>query len=333
MLLFVASALAAELILESQPLDTRAEAQALRRSAEEQGLEARLVRRYQSGSGWEYVVVVEGLEDEDAAQAAAEAWAAASEEGISILGGQEPAVVAEPPAAEPTGPSSDLPQAELVLRHAVRALGGVDGGRAALERAPAIRFAYVREVAAEGDRIEAHHELLRSADGQRLVVTSIDGAVDSATLVHPEGAWLVVSGETLEQDRERATDVLADFGPEQLLGYPLDFASLVAEEPAYGRLRTTAERDGAYLLEYGGPEVGGSMRLEVEALGWHPRSVSYATEAGEVRYHFADWRELDTGLVVPFEVELHRDGALVDRLVVDELSLMEALAEGSLELP
>ncbi|HJN73660.1 MAG TPA: hypothetical protein QGF58_06965 [Myxococcota bacterium] len=341
MLLLIANALAGELYLESPALDTRAAAQVLRRQAEGQDLEARVVRRYSSGVGWEYVVVVEGLPDQQVAEEAAALWAEAGGEGVSIFRreGDEGVLVSTSSAeleldiVDPARPEQDLLAAELVLRHAVRALGGQQGGRAALDRAPAIRFSYVRVVASEDGRIEAHHELLRSPDGERLRIEGVDGAVDSTTLVHPEGAWVVAGGEPVERDPERTREVLADFGPEELLAYPLEFAVLVESDPAYRLLRTASTDGEVYVLEYGGPEVGGAMTVVLEAASWHVRSVSYSTDAGTVRYGFADWREIDTGLVLPFWMELHRDGVLVEGLVVEELSVLDALAEGSLELP
>ena len=340
MLLFMASAFAGDLYLESPTQSTRAEAQELRRLAESEGLEARLVRRYASGTGWEYVVVVEDVADQAAAEEAAARWAEAGGEGISIfleegdegvlLQGGESEVVAPAVQESQTGSMLD---AELVLRHAVRAVGGNQGGAAALSRAPALRFSYTRVVVSGDERIEARHELLRSADGERLSITSVEGAVDSVTLVHPEGAWVVAGDEPVERDLARTREVLAGFGPEELLAYPLEFATLVDGEPSYGLLRTAESSDSAYVLGYGGPEVGGAMELEVDAESWHVRGVRYTTDAGEVDYAFTDWREIDTGLVVPFEVELRRDGVLVDRLIVEELSVLDALSEGSLELP
>jgi len=336
--IWIAAALAGNPSLESSTLDTRAEALDMRALAEAEGLDARIVRRYVSGSGWEYTVIVDDL-DPDAAEVAASAWAEAAGEGITIFrrdGDDTPAVElpAPTPAAEPhAAAGADLLEAQVVLQHAVRALGGREGGRASLDRAPALRFEYVREVRSDDVLISAHHELLRSADGQRLRITGQEHAVDSTTLVHPEGAWVQVDGTATERDRDRAAEVVNDFGPEQLLAYPLDFVALVESEPGYRLLRTTSDAGGVYVLEYGGPEVGGAMRLEIEGQAWHPVAVRHASEAGEVRYVFADWREIDTGLVLPFEVELHRDGVLVDRLTVADIAVLKELEDGALALP
>ena len=63
------------------------------------------------------------------------------------------------------------------------------------------------------------------------------------------------------------------------------------------------------------------MVLLVDAETWHIASVGFTTDAGRVRYGFADWRELDTGLVAPFDVRLERDGEVLETMTIIELSL------------
>ena len=227
--------------------------------------------------------------------------------------------------AQPAVQDPQLPDAQVVLRTSVRALGGSEGGAQRLASAENLSFRYRRSVDGEVE-LRAEHALLRSATDEMLEIHILEGAgVDSRTLVRSDQAWLWTEAGRSEQDAERARELLGDFGPEQLLGWPLEFARLVEVDPGYALLRTKGreDRDGrpVLVLEYTGPEVGGTLRVRIDELSSHPLQVSYTTDSGIVSYDFKDWRELDTGLVLPFGVVLSRDGVAVDRLEVLEFSL------------
>lgn len=347
-LFFLAMLLAAEFYLESPPMTTRSEALGVQQLAVDEGLDARVVRRYAHGAGWEYVVVVEGIEDREAAEASAKAMAAKGGRGITVyrregvegvrVGGAEQATpTVTEGGLDPTAPAvaavedPTMPAAAEVLQRAVRAVGGREGGIVRVSAAPNLRFAYERKVVHEGQELRASHVLVRSPEGVRLDVVGAENVVTSTSVVGPGGAWVEVRGMTTDREQERVLEVLEGFGPEELLAYPLEFARLVETEPAYRLLRTTGSETVAgrvcWRLEYTGPEVGGSMVLLVDAETWHVARVGFTTDAGHVSYGFVDWREVDTGLVAPFDVSLERDGVQVERLVVSELSLPSELSE------
>ncbi len=326
-------------------MSTRSEALAIQQLALDEGMHARVVRRYIHGVGWEYVVVVEELADRESAEKAAEVLAEKGGRGITVYrregtegrrvggvgtpgtgpGGLDPTAVAVTDSAAP-----ELPSAATVLEQAVRALGGREGGLARLAAAENLRFSYERTVRHEDKKLVAKHLLLRTPDGIRLEVEGVQGVVSSISVVGPEGAWVEVEGKVTAREPERVLEVLEAFSPEELLAYPLEFARLVDTEPAYGLLRTMGqERLGdvqCWRLEYTGPEVGGTMTLLVEDVSWRIASVGFTTDGGHVRYLFADYRELDTGLVAPFDVALERDGERVETLAVQELSLPAELS-------
>mgnify|MGYP002632842428 CR=1 FL=1 len=331
--------------LESPPLRTRSEALAIQQLAVEEGLDARVVRRYAHGAGWEYVVVVEDLERE-AAEQAAESLAAQGGRGITVYrregaeGTRVGGVDTEskgPAGLDPTEPAlavelgAELPTASTILERAVRALGGREGGISAVAASDFLRFSYERTLTYEGVELVAHHLLLRSPTGLRLEVHGKEGVRDSISVVGPGGAWVEADGAVVERDAERVAEVLDAFGPEQLLAYPLEFARLVDTEPAYRLLRTQGlepfEGSDCWRLEYTGPEVDGTMTLMVDGSSWQVASVGFTTDSGKVRYLFSDYRELDTGLVTPFHVALERNGALVESLTVEELSLPSELPD------
>ena len=74
--------------LESPPLGTRAEALELQEVSQQQGINARVVRRYEHGSGWEYLVVAEGYGGRTEAEQAAQLLAEGSGQGITVYEGE-----------------------------------------------------------------------------------------------------------------------------------------------------------------------------------------------------------------------------------------------------
>ncbi|MCP4804161.1 MAG: hypothetical protein GY913_20015 [Proteobacteria bacterium] len=332
-LLLLAAAQAAS--LESMPVSTRGEALSMRQAAETAGHDARLVRRYVAGQGWEYTVRIEGFADAATAESAATELAEASGMTLVILGELQPIAV-EPPAVAGPVVEPGHPASGVILEHAVRAVGGRDGGAAVLADASGVRFVYVRTVMQDGVELRAEHQLLREASDLRLTVHGEDPVRASTTVVTDDGSWMRVDGERLAQDEARAREVLGGFEPEQLLALPLGFGHLVDTDPVWAQLETVSVEgeggDRLYVLEAGADSARG-LRVEVAEEDWRIVEVVVRSDSGEAQHAFADWRELDTGLVVPFDVTLSRDGAVVSRLEVQELALVDAHPAGSFALP
>lgn len=334
-MLFVLLGLASAAVVESEPLTTRGAAVDLRDAAAEAGHDARLVREYASGRGWEYVVRIEGFETAEDANTAALALAEISGTSLAVLEGATPVLV-EPPAASVQPVVEKLPGADLVQAQAVRALGGREGGAAALASAQAVRFEYERTLLEPSGTVRAHHVLVRQAGTVRLRIDGEAPVQPSLTQVGGEGAWIWSDAELLERDVDRAQEILSGFEPEALLALPLGFAGLVASDPVWSRLETvgTEVSDGRELVILeAGMEGGRGLRVLVDNQTWLPARVVIRSDAGESKHLFADWRELDTGLVVPFDVRLERDGVPVSQLVVVDLQLSDALPAGTFEPP
>lgn len=316
--------LAQEFYLESPPLQTRAEALELQSEAAALGLDAQISRRYGHGSGWEFLVVVEGFESADVAQDAAIQLAQQAGRGITVYQEGGEAVVTGPstdPVADPQHP--ELPPAEEVLARASRALGGQDGGLDLLERSCCVRFRYQRTVADAGLELSAMHDFARSGDTTVLSLLPVDGAVvPSVTVIQGDQVWLETESGLQERDLVRAQEVLVGFAPEAMLHWPLRFAGFAVADPRYGDLQTierVVNGDTSLLVLENGQ---GDLRLHVDEATWRPSQIRMTSDGGTWTQSFADWRELDVGLVVPFEVVVQRDGAQVESIRVDELSLV-----------
>jgi hypothetical protein len=329
--------------LESPPLGTRAEALELQEVGQLQGISARVVRRYEHGSGWEYLVVVEGYGSRGEAEHAAQLFAEGSGHGITVYegeGGSGRRLTARgegwtgssiDPGAVATAPAKDeLPAADEVLARSVRALGGESGGALRLQESPAFRFRYERELDTPAGVVRAKHDLAWEQGDLRLKIEHQSGPGQYASmLVHGDKAWVHTEDGMLERDPQRCREVLADFGPLVVLDWPLNYAQQVYEDPAFQDLRVAGieEFDGrsVYRLETNRDGTGERFSILVDSERYTVAKVGFRSNAGAVSYRFDDWRELDTGLVVPFFVVLTRDGVQVEKVVVQELELLDAL--------
>jgi hypothetical protein len=343
MLLAVSVSAAEGFYLESPPLGTRAEALELQEVAQTQGINARVVRRYEHGSGWEYLVVAEGYGDRGEAESAAKLLAEGSGQGITVYEGEgsegrrlnarvegwtgssiDPGAVATAP------PEDDLPSAEEVLARSVRALGGESGGAQRLQESPALRFRYSRELETPAGLVTAQHDLAWESGDLRLKIEHESGpGVHASMLVHGEEAWVLTAEGVQVRDAARSREVLSDFGPLAVLDWPLSYAQQVLEDPAFRDLRVAGIEDfqgrPVYRLETSRDGTGERFSILVDVERYTVAKVGFRSDAGAVSYRFEDWRELDTGLVVPFFILLTRDGAQVEKVVVQELELLDAL--------
>ncbi len=311
--------------LEAPPVDARAEAVALQERARSLGLEARVTRRYRHGSGWEFVVVVEGFEDRPGAEQAAQALAEETGQGIAVYrlegaaaskGDGEPA-----PSEEP---SAQLPDATELIQRAARALGGPQGGLARLQRAEGLRFRYVRTIAHADGTLVADHDWVASGPWRRVAITVPEGGkgVASTVVGGPQGSWVTAAGETRDAQPAPTATTLGELSPSARLAWPLVFAATAGELGPFrvARQEVVGART-CWVLIAVAPTQDQPTRLWLDTEHGRPLRVDFATDAGRVEVSMGDWREPDTGLVVPHVLEVRRDGRLVERIEVAELTL------------
>lgn len=341
----VGMAWAGEASVESAAYPTREEAMVVF-EAVEAGLgegaaeRPRLVRRYQQGEGWRYIVIIENMDGPRA-----EAVAGLAEGLTAILPEAAeaprqprrptpaPVVEATPepePAAEPRKvPRGErMPEADDLLEAAVKAHGGTEGAGNRLRAASTLRFSYERIVPVSGGTLVAHNEFLRRGDALRLEIEIREGeGVDSTTtLTEEQKGFVAVDGEVLERDGGRTLEMLERFSPEAVLSIPLGLPEDVETAAAWRGLETVRQEEvsGQQLWIVKGNVQDDGMGLreaafdaEQQRLVW----VVWAAESGEVTFRYTDYRTLGEDLVVPFKTRIERDGALVEEISVALLEL------------
>jgi hypothetical protein len=314
--------IALDYLVESAPHESRAEAESVLASFPATP-PARVVRRFRAGAGWEFFVRVEGFasEAELARYAAPEGAEKLVRDGTETRRLAGAPVVAAPVHAE----DPESLRTPALLRSAIKAHGGKDGGRAVIEAAPSIAFEYTRTIARTGGHTIARHTFLREGPAIRLEVDVTDGpGVDSVTVLTATGqGWAASGGDEMARDGERTAEVLARFSPEALLAVPLGIPDDMETAGPWKDLEATARVDGDRIVaeaREGAPAVG----IVAARFGREDRllhELDWALESGRVSYVFDDYRAVADGLVVPFSFEMRRDGAVVETMRVARLEV------------
>lgn len=347
------TAQAGDILVESAPIADKEDAVRLHAQltdalGESSVYAPRLLRRFHLGEGWRYLVVVEGLEE--AAQAEKIAGLVDGFQVVMPITPKDGPINApriSPTAAadgQATGNNAlrpdNLPNAESILRAAIKAHGGREGGAVKLSAAQAVRFTYERRVPEREGTLLATNEFLRSGDAIRLNVTIRQGkGQDSVTtLTEARKGWVKVGERTLERDGARTLEVLERFAPESILAIPLGLPDDVETAAAWRGLKTKERRmvgEHEVWLLTGTVEPGGVGLREAafDVEGRQLRWVSWAAEHGDVTFFYEDYRELDRDLVVPFSTRIEQEGNVIEEIRVAQLELEPELASGLFEPP
>lgn len=347
---------AGDVDVESASFQTREEAMTLFQAMEETlgqdgDAQPRLVRRYQQNEGWRYVVVVEGLEDQQANDLC-------EVHAVTVVGateGRTPApattVTNEPraisevaeqpsvntvPAAEPTvqqriSPRSQPPtsdSAEAVLRAAARAHGGGRTSRSRFRSAESLQFVYVRAVPVQQTTLVAHNTYTRSGDAVRLDVRIQEGeGTDSTTVLTADGqGYLQVDGEITSRDGGRTLELLERFSPEALLAFPLGLPEDIHTAAAWQGLVVVAQSQTPQGEEQWGLAANdGDRGLGLQGATFANNlltSVQWKTEEAELLFGYADYHPVseDLNIMIPHHVRIERDGVLLEEIRVESIA-------------
>lgn len=244
---------------------------------------------------------------------------------------REVAATEEVPAEAPVDPTDP----EALVARAQAAMGGPEGGPSALTALPGYKLTYRMKVhdTRLGKSYTADHVYERTPDGAtRLEVDLVEGSgEDSVAYAGAEQAWVQVDGVKTEFQPAEVLGRVDDFSPESLFQVPLDLAGRGMEsfpEELRPRLEAGPFRDdeGRERIRIRGIDTAGVEQLTVvlHTGTGRPTMASFRSVAGDIEYHFDDYREVAPGLVLPFVRVFVRNGVVLSELSVKGF---EVLAE------
>jgi len=314
--------------LRGPATENEREAQAFRDLAHALGLETRVQRTYQHGLGWEYSVWVSGFDSEEGARAVADHLAERGGRGVDVLVGGG---MSERPLPEPL---AELPEAGELRSRVARALGGRGGGRARLREAESLKMVFTRILPKAG--VNVRHRLLRAANFRSLEVEQMTNAgPDFLAIRGPSGDWLREQDELVPVGSARMDELFERMSPEGLYASVLDLPGLLLDDVDYQGLRVVGQEivdyRNAIRLESQGRH--GKIVLLVEVGSWLPRSLGFHTDGGRTQRLFVGWRAIESNLILPGVMEVHREGQIIDRIHLDEIQLSPTLSSTDFSLP
>lgn len=309
---------------------------------------ARVVRRYAANQGWRYLVHVDGIPDLAALRRvqgrypSGQTVAIDVETGLQAVdakgGGAPPPSTEAAPAkarwwqfgsraskpdrAPSQGERSErgggAPSPSSLLQAAVAAHGGGAGGKAAMLQADHIRFRYRRTLVRAGSRITAEHLWVRAGADRRLDVRILEGeGADSTTVVRGTAeAWVQAGGQRTARPTAKAMDLIDQFGPMELMSYPLGFAVDIETAGAWRGLELSPGATGQVVELRPAVPTRGLTAVGLHKEGGHVAFVEMTQPNGVVRFEYSDYRDLGKGVVLPFLTRLSRDGVLLEELTV-----------------
>ena len=330
--LMSSTALAADYYLESPELDSKADAERAADAAEDAGLSPRVVRRLGQGSGWRYVVRVEGLTDGDAALDVAGNLADAMGESVGVYAVERGAAsLVEEVAARRAAPAAATTTARRVT---APASADVEDALPYLERASKehkvdgldldhhpVEFGFRRLLTGGG---VADHLYASRDDALYVEVKPVSGDVVGSRLkIIDDQAWLSVDGGPwTEQNIEKARQTARSMGPTKVLPFVLVLDAAMETRRELLRMETAgrADVDGVEVdvLDFAGDQAAGPVRVEVGVD--EPLVHRVAFDAGALVYWFSGHDKIGS-FVLPREVVTERDGTLVDRVEIQTLEV------------
>lgn len=332
LMLVATLARAEEYYLEAAPVPDRAAAGRLEQGAEGAGFDARIVRRFRLGKGWEFVVLVERLRS--APEAAAAAARLERELGTTVsawrLDAGEKAVAVELPT--PTPVAAEVGAAAWMAR-ARSAHGGHTGGASALARAGAVHFQFDRTVELGGKPVTVRHEYWREGAGRRLVIQTGGAGTDSVSVATANGAWVQASGQVQSRDIGVAIGVIDTFAPEAILTVALEAARLL-DGPEVDVFRPLEGAESGLRFGVGGDESEpGLSFVDLDATTARLIRVRYVSDAGPITFELSGWRQVATGVLVPTVVRVEHADGRGESVRVEDLRLLEKAPAATFDKP
>lgn len=317
--------------LEGPLVSERATADSLEQVADRAGYDARVVKRFRLGEGWEFVTLVEGFADEASASAAARR--------LSRDAGQTFVLVHDPAKGPPTRTSVGAeapaggPTASALLGAARAAHGGPTGGAAALARARAVHFVFAREFELGGKLVKVDHDYWREVTNRRVDVKTHGVGTDSLSVATAKGAWLRAAGKVEVRDIGVLIGQADAFAPEAILGVALDVDTLLGGPDTGQYLVLEGAESGVRVGRGEDPTEPGLAFADIDPATGLLSRVRYVTEAGPVVIELSGWAPASPGVVFPALLSVERPDGRRETIRVQRLEIAEGAPAGTFAVP
>ena len=323
---FFATASAEEHQLRGPLMESERAATRLEGVAESMGMDARIVRTYQHGRGWQYSVWVSGFPGKDEAEDGAKRLAERGGKGVTVFGGAQAAKRPLPP------PMDVLPPVSEILARVVRALGGQNAGRRHLASTEGLLFSFSRRLPVVG--VVAEHRLLRVGEYLRLEINHAADAVEALTAVRgPKGDWILRGSELTPVGGAVFDATVEKVAPETIYRPLLALPDLLVADDQDFEVTGQEVVDYRNAIRLESKTRHGRMTMLVEVGSWLPRSISYDFDGGHTQTVFVGWKAVAGNLILPSVMEVRKDGLLLDSVRVQEIQLSPTLSPDDFSPP
>lgn len=325
--------------LESEPVATRAEAEAVASAAADGACAGTVIRRYVKGLGWRYVFRSTAVAEAGGVQACLDALALPDGVALRIVEreGERARVMevgpegvapapAEARAEEPPGIGVEDVVSRLVRAHTGGADRTGEGGATGLGGTDAVLFRFERQQ--PGRRIV--HTYARRGDDVYLEIQVLEGEGQSSRAGISGGVpWL--EGSTDSLDVATVREQLSRFDPDHVLGLAAELARGVLDVPDRDLLYVMGARDAddVHEVDIGaeGERDVAPLRLTIDSRTWRLLAYERGAPGSVVRWTWQGWRETEAGSLRPSVVSIRRGDTLLDRIEVVELELSPTLPD------
>ena len=299
---------AAPFLLEGPIVSTRAEATAMSKQASAAGVKARVVRRFGTDGGWEYLMRIEGYAEEQAAVKDGRTIADAvgtklvvleiEGRGTRAVGVIEPAGSLAAAPQQPEAVEEPKATADEVVNQVIRAHGGKAGGTAPLDNSEKLLVRYQRTLP---DGRVVDHTWARNGESFALQIAVVKGdGVSSILRIKGDTATLEVNGEQTTQDLERAKMTMEQFSIGRAIPFVLEFGAAYPNREELQQLRQAESPEGEVWLTYDGDRASGRLMLAVGANDYLVRQVSFGDNG--ISHRFEEYFEPVSAVMVPRKV-------------------------------
>jgi hypothetical protein len=349
MLLWLVSIAFAEILLLSPDLP-KAEAEKLSEQCaaafEKQdftGVEIRNSRFFVSGKGYQYRVVVAGLESSEVAKEWHQQLQTINPDFFLQIDGKdlvsrqkdpkvveemtEKAVVAIVPKKVLVEKSEEeprtrrlIPSSADVLSHAQSAHSKI---RTEWESTPREQFFFYRSLPQEGSLI--HHRFYRSETSLRLDITIKNGEGTNSTTVLPDDdqAWIQSQEKSVARNAVRTRELLERFSSQNILSVPYHFAKDVQTSEEWDSLKSVRREGEVWRLQ--SKATDGLVSASFYRETWLIADIIVQEGDRTMEYEFSDYRDVDELGMIPHVVQIYDDQQMVEEIQIETLTITDQI--------